>query len=162
MLDQGSGCPAAPCSSRGPHATLLSELPSPHLQNEENPCLPRAHPSMVFSQPHGSNTHLPARAPNKVGQRRSKEKGSGLVGELWVYGSPKSPGPMPGAGPQMEPQQEVRGRFPPRALGQSGEPGGWAASGRQPRVPRWALVVLSSLPWVLISWSGVFGPGHPS
>ena len=78
-------------------------------------CLGLIHP-WVFSQPLGSNMSLPARAPNKVGQRRSKEKGSGLVGEPWVYRSLKSPGPMPGAGPQMEPQQEARGRFPPGAL----------------------------------------------
>lgn len=78
-------------------------------------CLRLIHP-WVFSQPHRSNMHLPPRAPNKVGQRQSKEKGSGLVGEPWVYGSPKSPRPTPGAGPQTEPQQEVREGFQPRAL----------------------------------------------
>ena len=78
-------------------------------------CLGLIHP-WVFCQPHGSNTHLPPKAPNKVNQRWSKEKGSGLLGEPWVYGNPKSPGPTPRAGPQMEPQQEVRGGFQPRAL----------------------------------------------
>lgn len=85
------------------------------------------------------------------------------MGEPWVYGSPEEPWPRAWSwtsdGTAARGQGKVSARGP---QSQGGEPEGWAASRRQPHVPRWALVALSSPPWVLISWSRVFSPGHPS
>ena len=52
---------------------------------------------------------MPSRLPQDLCHGRSSLP-------TWVYRSPKSPGPMPRAGPQTEPQQEVRGGLQPRAL----------------------------------------------
>lgn len=105
MQDHAWGVPPPPGLCNSPLLSLHHHI----CKMKRTPaCLSGSHPSMgVFPQPHRSNMHLPPRAPNKVGQRRSKEKGSGLV-EALGHGSPKSPRPTPGAGPQTEPQQEVR------------------------------------------------------